>query len=399
MQVEAIVKEQRLPTNTAHPHNSNGRPSFTQLLEQYTFPQPQRGDILHGEILRIETDALYVDVGAKRDAVVPYEEVEQLHETTLDSLSVGDEVPVYVTRTPIGNEPLIVSLERGLQEQDWERAALLQAKGETLELKIVNHNKGGLVLEFGRIQGFVPNSHSPDLKRMHDPDKRMQYKMSHIGTTLPVKIIEVDSQQDRLVLSATAAQREQRHQKLQALTEGDVVTGTVESLKPYGAFVHIGDGLTGLLHISRIAWEHIEHPADVLAIGDEVEVVLGDIDIKRERISLNRKVLLPGPWEQFAAAHKEGDLLTGEVTAVVDFGAFVRFPTGIEGLLHVNEIDLPYGSSLADMLEPGETVFVRILSIEPARQRLGLSMRHISSEVDDNEKANEATAPDLTEAL
>jgi small subunit ribosomal protein S1 len=359
--------------------NGHGRISFRQLLEEFDYPQPQRGDIIQGEILRIDEDVLFVDVGSKRDAMVPYEEVSQLEEDFLDKLSRGDEVPVYVTRTPVGDEQLLVSLDRGLQILDWERAEKLEAADETIELTIINHNKGGLVAEFGRLQGFVPNSHVPEIRNMNNHVERQQYKAKQIGTTRPFKIIEISPQQERLVLSATAVQREQRQQRLQTLTVGEIVTGKVVNLKKYGAFADIGDGLTGLLHISKIAWEHIDHPADVLAVGDTLKLKIDDIEIERGRISLNRKVLLPGPWEQFTAANEAGDLVEGEVTAVVDFGAFVKIPQGVEGLLHQNEMNLPHGSSPADILQPGESVLVRIVSIEPDRQRLSLSMRRVSA--------------------
>ncbi|MCZ7668757.1 MAG: S1 RNA-binding domain-containing protein [Chloroflexi bacterium] len=214
------------------PRQSNGKtPTFFQLLDQYDFPQPKQGDILQGEILRIDQDVLFVDVGSKRDAMVPYDEVMQLDSGLLESLSRGDEVPVYVMRTPVGDDRLIVSLERGLQQKDWERAEALAANGETITLKIVNHNKGGLVVEFGNIQGFVPNSHIPEIRNNRNLDERHQYKAGLIGDTRPLKIIETDAKQDRLVLSATAAQKEQRLERLKTLKEGEVVTGVVVSLK------------------------------------------------------------------------------------------------------------------------------------------------------------------------
>lgn len=359
--------------------NGNGRAAFAQLLEEFDYPQPQRGDIIQGEILRIDDDVLFVDVGSKRDAMVPYEEVSQLGEDLLDDLSRGDEVPVYVTRTPVGDEQLLVSLDRGLQKLDWERAEKLQADDETVELTIVNHNKGGLVAEFGRIQGFIPNSHLPEIRNTHDRKIRQQFKAQQIGETRPLKIIEINPQHDRLVLSATAVRREQRQERLQTLSVGEVVTGQVVNLKKYGAFVDIGDGLTGLLHISKIAWPHIDHPADMLSVGDEIKLKVDDIDAERERVSLNRKALLPGPWEQFIEAHEVDELVEGTVTAVVDFGAFVEVPQGVEGLLHQNEMNIPQGSAPGDVLQPGDSVLVRIVRIEPDRQRLSLSMRRVSA--------------------
>lgn len=380
--LETITAEkQQLITTEEYPHNrnGNGRTLFMQLLDEFDYPQPKRGDLLMGEILRINEDVLFVDVGSKRDALVPHEEVSQFEEDLLKDLALGDEVPVYVTRTPVGNQQLLVSLDRGLQKLDWDRAEKLAAADKAIELTIVNHNKGGLVVDFGRIKGFVPNSHIPEIRSTYTETERRQYKAQQIGTARLLKIIEINPRQERLVLSATAVQQEQRQQRLQALSIGEIVTGKVVTLKKYGAFIDINNGLTGLLHISKIAWEQIDHPADRLTIGDEINLKIDNVDIERERISLNRKALLPSPWEQFMTAHKAGDLIEGQVTAVVDFGAFVKLPENVEGLLHQSEMDIPHNDTPADVLRPGDTVLVRIMSIEPDRQRLSLSMRRVSA--------------------
>lgn len=376
---ELRARQNRNGHDNGNGNNGHGRIPFSQLLDEFDYPQPQRGDIIQGEILRIDDDVLFVDVGSKRDAMVPHEEVSELEEELLDDLSQGDEVPVYVTRTPVGDEQLLVSLDRGLQKLDWERAEELEAEDETVELTVINHNKGGLVAEFGRLQGFVPNSHVPEIRNTYDKKERQQYKAKQVGETRPFKIIEINPNKDRLVLSATAVQREQRQERLQSLQPGEIVTGTVVNLKKYGAFVDIGDGLTGLLHISKIAWDHIDHPSDRLAVGDEIKLKVDSVDIERERISLNRKALLPDPWDQFTAAHQVDDLVEGTVTAVVEFGAFVELPSGVEGLLHQNEMHVPRDSAPEDVLQPGDVVLVRIVDIESARQRISLSMRRVSA--------------------
>lgn len=374
------LREQPQPVDPANstPASGNGRSSFAQLLAEYEFPRPKRGDILTGQVLRI-SDVVYLDVGSKRDAMVPHDEVAQLDQEFLDELEVGDEFPVYVTETPRGSEQLIVSLERGLQELDWDKAKALQAEDASVELEVTGHNKGGLLVEFRRIEGFVPNSHLPGLQRAWDSRRQTSYKATQVGKTLPLKFIEVDRQGERLVLSATAAQREQQRQRLESLIEGKVVTGKVADLKPYGAFVDLDNGLTGLLHISKIAWEHLDHPADALQVGEEVEVRLDKIDLERGRISLNRQALLPNPWEQFAAKHKVDELIAGTVTAVVDFGAFVRVAPHIEGLLHKSDMDVPYEGEPADVLRPGDEILVRIVHLEPDDERVGLSMRRVSA--------------------
>ena len=374
--MEAIIQ---LEQSLSPQQTQNGRIPFKQLLNEYEYPQPKQGDIIKGEILRIDEDVLYVDIGAKRDAIVPYEEVNQLDEELLDDLSTGDEVPVFVTRTPLGEEELWVSLERGLQQYDWERAEKLAAQAETIELLVIKQNKGGLIVEFGRLEGFVPNSHLPDIRHNHNSQFRQKYKAKKIGTTIPLKMIEVNPSQKRFVLSAMAAQKEQRQARLQALEEGEIITGKVVGLKEYGAFIDIGDGLKGLLHITNIMWDRLNHPADVLNVGDAIKVMVENVDLARERISLNRKLLLPVPWQKFAADYDVGDLVEGEVVAIVDFGAFIKISAGVEGLLHKNELYRPQDDAVEDILQVGDSVLVRIISLDAGKKRLGLSMRQVSA--------------------
>jgi len=370
--------------------NGNGRPSqksnspapqasWTDLLDEYEYPRPRQGEILKGEIIRIQEDALFVNVGAKRDAIVPHDEIDSLDKEMLSDLSPGDTVPVYVLRTPVGDQELLVSLEKGLQQLDWERADELLESEETVDCVVVGHNKGGLLVQFGRLRGFVPNSHEPDLKRIHDSQKRAVARQKKIGETLSLKVVEIDRSRERLIMSATAAEKEQRQQQLDALEVGQTVTGTVVNLTSYGAFIDLGH-VSGLLHISKISWDNIDHPSDALHVGDKVEVRIDKIDRERERLSLNRKALLPGPWESFAAEHEEGDLLEGVITAVTDFGAFVLVAENVEGLVHISEIDDQYLERPESVVQVGDTVLVRILSIDLERERLGLSMRRVSAD-------------------
>jgi small subunit ribosomal protein S1 len=380
MQEALLSVSNNKATNPANGNgNGHSQTPFFELIEEYDFPQPKRGDIIQGKILRIDDDVVFIDIGSKRDAMVPYREVEQLDDDFLDTLSTGDTVPVYVTRTPVGNEQLLVSLERGLQELDWERAAELQEEEATVELKIVNYNKGGVVVEFGRIQGFVPNSHIPAIQNVYNHDKRTSYKSKLVDDAIKVKIIEIDPGRERFVLSAKAAQKEQRKERLKTLTVGEELTGTIVNMKHYGAFVDIGDGIVGLLHISRMAWEHVDHPQDLFEVGDEIDVLVDKIDVEKEKISLNRKALLPSPWETFAEQWTAGDLLEGEVTAVVDFGAFVRLAEGIEGLLHRNEMNLPSDSDPNEVLDEGDVILVRMVQIDVEQERLSLSTRRVTA--------------------
>lgn len=369
-----------LDTTTTMNNNGDGALAFAGLLDEYEQLIPKRGQFLQGEVLRIEDDVLYIDVGAKRDAIVPYKDLARFEDQEIiENISRGDEVPVYVLRTPVGDEELLVSLKKGLEHHDWVLAEEYAAEGKLLELEIISHNKGGLLVSFSHLEGFVPNSHIPSLRhKVYDQQELARQKALMIGDRIAVKIIEVDLKRKRLVMSAKAAEKEARLEQLQSLEEGGIMTGRVENLVNYGAFVDLGH-VTGLLHISEIAWQQIDHPSDVLEVGDEVEVRVEHIDEERERIGLSRKVLLPSPWEAFAEKHKVGDLIEGQVTGLVDFGAFVTLPSQIEGLVLVSEINLPVDASPTEVLQIGERVLVQIINIEPEDERIGLSLRRVSA--------------------
>jgi small subunit ribosomal protein S1 len=353
--------------------------AFAQMLEDY-LPEPlKQGQFVTGEVLKIDKNSILANVEDKRTAVVPREDIERVEEDYLSRLKVGDEVVFYVLRTPEGDEDLLVSLNKGLQQQDWLNAKANLDNEDILELEVIGHNKGGLLVAFGQLQGFVPASHVPQLQRVHDQRALTAQKAQFVGEALNLKVIEVDREQRRLVLSAKKAQKEVRQQRLLELKEreNETISGTITNLVHFGAFVDL-DGIEGLIHISEIAWEKVDKPADFLSIGDEIELMIQSVDVERERIGLSRKALLPSPWENFAEAHAAGDLLEGVVTNVTGFGAFLIVAEGIEGLVHVSEIRGTQDFNPQDILAPGDTILVRILKIEPERQRLALSQQRVT---------------------
>ena len=353
--------------------------TFVELLEDYE-PEPlRRGQYVEGEILQIKENVILADVDAKRTAVIPPQDLEKIDDDQLAKLAIGDEVTLYVLRTPEGDEDLIVSLNKGLEHQDWVDAKEYLANGELLELEVIGHNRGGLMVAFRHLRGFVPASHVPQLQNVYDKQKSTNQKAKMVGEELPLTVIEVDTERQRLILSAKKAQKEKRQQRLQELkfNEGETVTGCVSNLVHFGAFVDLG-GIEGLIHISEIAWENVDDPAQFLIPGEEIDVRIEAVDIERERVSLSRKALLPSPWELFARTHNSGDLVEGVVTNVTDFGAFVVIDEGIEGLLHISEMNGTQNAAPQDVLFPGEAILVRILNIEPERERLGLSQRRVS---------------------
>lgn len=347
---------------------------FEALLTSYEPSLPARGEIVEGIILRLKGNVAIIDIGAKRDAVVPPQEMDAIDETYMQSLSVGDAVPVYITDSAVGNQELYVSLARGLEEQDWKRAERCMADDDVITCEVVGYNKGGLLAQFGRLKAFIPNSHIPALRTVRNRQEAIQVKTQMVGSPLDLKVLEIDRQRKRLVLSAKAARAEKRDEQIEELQIGDILSGRVVRLADYGAFVDLGS-VSGLLHVSELSWEHIDKPADLLEIGEELEVVILDLDRERQRISLSRKQLLPDPFSQFVEQFSEGDVTTGQVTDLVDFGAFVRLSTGVEGLIHTSEMEISPEGTPEDILEPGQDVTVLITSIEEDRQRIGLSLR------------------------
>jgi len=345
---------------------------FSILIESdYDYARPRRGQIRHAVVLSVGENDVIVDLGTKRDGIVPRRDLELLDETYRTGLQAGDHVPVRVL-TPSGrHDELIVSLKQGLDQQDWLRAQEYLESGEVCEAEVTEVNRGGAIVSFGRLRGFVPNSHLTSLPSGLRRDCLQQVKSELVGQTLSLAVIEVDQQRRRLVLSERVARRRKRQQLLEELTEGEVRTGVVCNLVKFGAFVDLG-GLDGLIHISELAWQHVIHPGEVLSVGDEVEVYVLSVDRERKRIGLSLKRLLPDPWPLVANRLRVGQVVEGTVTTVVEFGMFVDLGEGVEGLAHTSE--MPGGETSYAELEAGSPIKVRVLEIDRWRRRIALGL-------------------------
>jgi len=352
---------------------------YESLVEDYDYERPKRGQVVKGEIIWIEEDSILMDIGQKRDAVVPGKDLSDVDDEYLATLSVGDRVPVYVTQTPVGDEELMVSLNRGIEYQNWEKAEQLHKDNTMVELEVVDQNRGGLLVKYKNLTGFVPNSHIPSIRRGLDRQKIGQIKREMIGSTLAVKPIEVNPNKRRLVFSARAAQEEKRKKRLRELEEGDVIESNIVNVVDFGVFVDL-DGVDGLVHKSELDWERINNPHKHFKVSEEITVKVLDVEVDRERVSLSRKALLPNPWEVLEEKYKPGDLVKGEVVSVLDFGAFVELPEGVQGLIHSSEIGYSGMGSPQNTVKPGESVLVRIISIDADRERISLSMRRVPIE-------------------
>jgi small subunit ribosomal protein S1 len=354
---------------------SNLRQKLAALLmtDDYDFTRPRRGEVRKGVILSISENDMVVDMGTKRDGIIPPKDLDLLEDEYRQSLQVGDRIPVVVMKTWGDHDGVIVSLNKGLESKDWLRAQDLLESGKVFEAQVNGVNRGGVTVDFGRLRGFVPNSHLTSIPLGIRGKRLREAKEELVGRTLSLVVIEVNQRRRRLVLSERIADGRRRQKLLDELEKGQVRTGIVRNLVDFGAFVDLG-GVDGLIHISELDWKHIDHPEEVLSVGDEVEVEVLSVDRERERIALSRKALLPDPWFKVTEDLREGDVVKGTITNVVDFGAFVDLGEGVEGLAHTSEIPK---AEFESGFESGDQVMVRVLSIDEWRHRISLRLEEV----------------------
>ena len=352
-----------------------------QLLDQHDYDVPQVGDIREGVIVAISSQGVIVDLGLKRDGLVPATDLAKLEAEERDALQVNDDVFVYILNTD-KPDALTASIYLARLNEDWIRAEELAESGAIVEEEIIGYNKGGAIVPVGRLRGFVPISHLKAMSPRMNDRARQQRLAKLRGERIPLKVIEVDRRRRRLVLSQREAQKEwdaeRRAELMETLKEGEVRTGRVSGLRDFGAFVDLG-GADGLVHISQLGWHRVEHPREVLSIGDEIEVYVLGVDHERGRISLSRKRVLPNPWDSVTERYQENQLIEGTITRLVDFGAFAELEPGVEGLLHVSQLSRGNVDQAADVVQEGETHLLRIVSIDPRRQRIGLSLKAVTA--------------------
>ncbi len=355
---------------------------FLALLEEsFAVEQPVRGDIVMGVIQSIDSMGMLVDLGMKRDGVVPRNDLERLGEDV--HFTVGDRVPVMIVRAEDEDGNLIVSVAQAKQNEDWLRAEELMNSEEVWEGVVADANRGGLIVPFGNLRGFVPASHVSNLPRGLNEEERTQYLQGMVGQPITVKVIEVNRRRRRLVLSQREAQREVRdahkNELLSELQEGEIRRGVVSGLRDFGAFVDLG-GADGLIHISELAWHRVKHPREVLRVGQEVEVYVLRLDQEGRRIGLSLKRLQPNPWTQVDELYHVGQVVEGVVSRVTQFGAFVSLEPGIEALLHTSQMADPAPADPSELIREGDKLLMRVISIESHRQRLGLSLKEVTEE-------------------
>jgi small subunit ribosomal protein S1 len=403
-----------IDTVTAHdpigqdsPNEDKGEPALTMqdldeyLTGAYDYQAPKHGDIRHGVVVEINDNGVIMDIGSKREGFVPADDLARLDEEIRTTVQVGSTVPVFVIR-PSDNEgrPLL-SIHQAHMYQDWLDAEELMKSGELYEGEVSNYNRGGLIVKFGKIRGFVPTSQVVGLPRRLREEQRRQRLAAMIGEHIGLRVIEVDRQRRRLIFSQRRALRAwqelQRERVMKELREGETRHGKVTSITDFGAFVDLG-GADGLIHVSELSWRRVEHPREVLRVGDEVDVYVLSVDRERKRIALSLKKLQPDPWTMVDDHYRIGQLVEGRVTRVVDFGAFVAVDLGIEGLLHAKEMIGTPELAPADIVQSGDTLPVKIIGIDSRRRRLDLSAKQVRQDEWERWMAEQQAAQEAKEA-
>ena len=362
-------------------HDPVGDFDFAALLEEsLAESQIERGDIVSGTVLSIDSQGLIVDIGWKQDGIVTRGDIERMGMRPAD-FKVDATIDVAVVNLNDSEGNLILSAAQARQNEDWKRAEALMNDEEVWNGEITDINRGGVIVSFGHLRGFVPASHVVDLPRGLKEEDRLQHLQTLVGNVIGIKVIEVNRKRRRLVFSQMEAEQENRAARkaalLSELVEGTSRKGVVSGLCDFGAFVDLG-GADGLVHISELAWRRVRHPSQVLDVGDEVEVFILNLDEQGKRIGLSLKRLQPNPWTLVDDMYHIGQLVEGAISRLESFGAFVSMEPGIEALLHVSQMAAnPEENPLRHHYE-GQKLQMRIISIESERQRLGLSLTEVT---------------------
>ncbi|MGB4431506.1 MAG: 30S ribosomal protein S1 [Limnochordia bacterium] len=355
-------------------------------MSEYDVTMPTPGAIIKGKVVHVSSDEVLVDIDYKSEGRIPLNELSFISNANPEDLvSVGDEIHVKVLKVDDAEGNVVLSKRRADADLSWERLENLYNSGETLEAKVVQVVKGGLLVNVG-VRGFIPASH---VSRGFEDNLE-----KYVGQTLELKIIELDRSKNNVVFSHKVVLEEKharaKEEAFANLEAGMKVPGVVRRLTDFGAFVDIGDGVEGLLHVSEMAYSRVNHPSDVVSEGDEITVMVLGVDRERERISLGLKQTIPDPWSTVGERYVVGQKVTGEVTRVVDFGAFVKLEDGIEGLVHISELSHKHVAKAEDVVKSGDQVEVKVISVDPEARRIGLSIKELEPKPQPQPKAKQA---------
>ena len=386
----ALLMEEMKSQQGGDATNANSTPENNMDMEALLAQEglglgniPERGDIRKGVITAITPNEILIDVQSKADGLIAGRELEGINPKTLETFQIGEEIMVYVLEPEDINGHVVLSFTRAQEEKDWERVEAHLESGEAITTHVEGYNKGGLLVPVGQLRGFVPGS-LVSVFREGDGASPEDRWAEAIGKEITLKVIEVDRSRQRLILSERDAIGETREaikdQLLDNLSVGDRVTGYVSSLADFGAFVNI-QGVDGLVHLSELSWDHVDHPSDLVKVGQELEVEVISIDEEKRRIGLSMRRLQDNPWIEKAEEIKEGQLIQGTITNLTDFGAFARIEnTDLEGLIHISELSMDRVGHPSEVVSVGETLALRVISLDMERHRIGLSLEKVDSD-------------------
>jgi small subunit ribosomal protein S1 len=376
---------------TEQPHaeeTPQAEPATAEVVptERTSEPPPvNRGDLIEATIIETTPTQITVDLDGKATGVVPNRELERMGRDTIEGLNAGEKVWVFVVNPRDHNSNVLVSINRALEELDWRRAEEFRANQTIYESRIAGYNKGGLIVRFGRLRGFVPQSQIGSDRRQAMEGETPEERWSDmVNQEIAVKVMEVDRGRNRLILSERVAAREVREIRKESLIAdlevGDVKVGRVVSLVDFGAFVDVG-GAEGLVHLTELSWQHVTHPREVVKVGQEVKVEVISVDPDRKRIGLSMKRQAEDPWDTVAASYTVGQLVQGTITKLTKFGAFAQLADApeIEGLVHISELSDQRVNHPREVVNEGDTLTLRVVKIDIQNRRLGLSLKRVNS--------------------
>ena len=334
------------------------------------------GDLVKGTVVKLEHDEVLLDIGFKSEGVIPSRELSIRKDADpSDIVALGDEIEALVLQKEDKDGRLILSKKRAEYERAWIQVEEKFKAGEVVTGEVIEVVKGGLILDIG-LRGFLPAS-LVDLRRVKDLDM-------YLGTEIEARVIEMDRNRNNVVLSRRVlleeGRKNERAEILSKLAKGMRLKGTVSSIVDFGAFVDLG-GIDGLVHISELSWNHVNHPSEVVKVGDEVEVEVLDVDLQRERISLGLKQTTEDPWLKLVESYPVGSIVDGKVTKIVPFGAFIELGSNVEGLVHISEMAAKHIDTPAQVVKVGQEVKVKVMEINPDRRRISLSMKAAADEL------------------
>jgi len=379
------AEQENLQGEPGNQNVSQNNQSMEVLLENDAFSVelPKSGEIREGTIASVNQSQVLVSIGAKSEGIISGRELEVIDDEVRESFEVGQEIPVFVVSPEDSNGNVVLSYKRAQEQMAWTTVEEQMEDNEIIESKIIGYNKGGLIVDVQGLRGFVPASQISALRRSQaigDTPEQRWAKM--INEPISVRVIEVDKSRRRLICSERAASSESRQsikeRVIDELEEGKVYTGRVTSLADFGAFVNIM-GADGLVHLSELSWDRIQHPKEVLEVGQEVKVKVINIDRDKKRIGLSLRALSDDPWRARIEKFSVGQLVEGVITRLTKFGAFARLEGDIEGLIHISEISETRIEHPKEVLKEGEVVALRIIRIDPEQHRIGLSLRKVDS--------------------